>query len=136
VRRVDAPDVNPLVEDFGGSGERRGFEGAQTTVALEQTLDLAGKRASRQDAASAELKVAAAQAIGGILADGPGLSVAFAVEVAALALAAVLFSRIATDPPAPTGKSVFRDLVEGLRYVRHNRRCWASCCWGRFPACC
>jgi len=59
-------------------------------------------------------------AIGGILADGPGLSVAFAVEVAALALAAVLFSRIATDPPAPTGKSVFRDLVEGLRYVRHN----------------
>lgn len=59
-------------------------------------------------------------AIGGILADGPGLSVAFAVEVAALALAAVLFSRIVTDPPAPTGKSVFRDLVEGLRYVRHN----------------
>lgn len=59
-------------------------------------------------------------AVGGILADGPGLSVAFAVEVAALALAAVLFSRIATDPPAPTGKSVFRDLVEGLRYVRHN----------------
>ena len=59
-------------------------------------------------------------AVGGILAGGPGLSVAFPVEVAALALGAMLFSRIATDPPVPTGKSVFRDLVEGLRYVRHN----------------
>lgn len=59
-------------------------------------------------------------AVGGILADGPGLTVAFAIEVAALVLAALLFSLIATDVPVPTGKSVGRDLVEGLRYVWHN----------------
>ncbi len=59
--------------------------------------------------------------VGGIVADGAGLTVAFAVEVAALALAAVLFSLIAIDPPTPTGKSVLRDLTEGLRYVKNNR---------------
>ena len=58
--------------------------------------------------------------IGGVLADGYGLTWAFATEVAALGAAALLFSRIATDPPIPTGKSVFRDLIEGLRYVRRN----------------
>lgn len=56
-------------------------------------------------------------AVGGILADGAGLTVAFAAEVVALLLAAVLFSMIATDMPVPTGKSVSRDLSEGLHYV-------------------
>jgi MFS family permease len=58
--------------------------------------------------------------IAGIVADGFGLTVAFACEVTALGLAAVLFSLIATEPPVPTGKSVFRDLAEGVRYVRDN----------------
>jgi len=60
-------------------------------------------------------------ALGGLLADGPGLTTAFAVEVAALGLGALLFWTIATDAPVPTGKSVLRDLTEGLRYVRDNR---------------
>jgi MFS family permease len=59
-------------------------------------------------------------AVGGILADGAGLTLAFSVEVAALAVAALLFWTIATDAPVPTGKSVFHDLAEGLRYVRGN----------------
>lgn len=71
--------------------------------------------------------------LGGILADGAGLTVAFAVEVAALALAALLFSRIATDPPVPTGKSVFRDLTEGLRYVHHNKSLLGILALGTVP---
>lgn len=58
--------------------------------------------------------------LGGILADHVGLTSAFACEVIMLALAALLFSLIATDPPVPTGKSVFRDLAQGVAYVRDN----------------
>jgi len=58
--------------------------------------------------------------LGGLLADGPGLTFAFATEVAMLAAAALLFSRVATDMPVPTGRSVRADLVEGLRYVRRS----------------
>jgi hypothetical protein len=57
-------------------------------------------------------------ATGGIVADGISLTGAFAVEVSLLALAALLFWRIATDAPVPTGKSVGRDLVDGLRYIK------------------
>ena len=60
-------------------------------------------------------------AIGGVIADGFGLTAAFTVEVAMLGIAALLFSLIATDAPVPTGKSVFRDLIEGLRYVNRER---------------
>jgi MFS family permease len=60
-------------------------------------------------------------ALGGIIADGVGLTSAFAFEVAALACAAVLFSLIVTDNPMPTGKSVFRDLEEGVKYVWANK---------------
>ncbi|MEP6870792.1 MAG: MFS transporter [Anaerolineaceae bacterium] len=58
--------------------------------------------------------------LGGFLADGPGLTFAFATEVLMLAAAALLFSRIATDMPVPSGRSVRADLVEGLRYVRRS----------------
>ena len=58
--------------------------------------------------------------VGGLLADGPGLTFAFLVEVVMLAAAALLFSRIATDMPVPSGRSVRADLAEGLRYVRHS----------------
>ncbi len=57
-------------------------------------------------------------ATGGFVADGVSLTAAFAVEVALLAIGALLFWRIATDPPVPTGKSVGRDLVDGLRYIK------------------
>jgi MFS family permease len=57
-------------------------------------------------------------ATGGIVADGVSLTAAFAVEVALLAVGALLFWRIATDAPVPTGKSVGRDLVDGLHYIK------------------
>jgi hypothetical protein len=50
-----------------------------------------------------------------------GLPVAFGIEVAMLASAAVLFGRIASDRPEATGRSVRADLVEGVRYVRGHR---------------
>ncbi len=55
--------------------------------------------------------------VGGLLADGPGLTFAFASEVAALLSAAMLFGRIATDLPVPSGRSVRHDLAEGVRYI-------------------
>lgn len=57
-------------------------------------------------------------ALGGVVADHLGLTSAFGFEVVSLAVAAILFSLIATDLPVPTGKSVFRDLTQGLQYVR------------------
>ena len=57
-------------------------------------------------------------ALGGLVADGWGLTAAFGIEVAALALAAALFFFIATDPPEPTGKSVRHDLAAGIQYLR------------------
>lgn len=55
--------------------------------------------------------------IGGVLADTAGLTVTFAVQTAVLALAMVLFGRVQTDQPVPSGRSVRGDLVDGLRYV-------------------
>jgi len=58
--------------------------------------------------------------VGGLLADGFGLTWAFVAEVAALALAAQIFLRIPTDTPTPTGKNVWGDLRAGLTYVRQS----------------
>lgn len=57
-------------------------------------------------------------AVGGITAESHGLAVAFAIEVALLALGAGLFARIRTGTPEASRKSVLRDLADGLRYVR------------------
>jgi MFS family permease len=54
---------------------------------------------------------------GGLLSDAAGLPVAFAAEAALLGAAALLFWRIATDRPVPTGRSVRADLAAGVRYV-------------------
>lgn len=59
-------------------------------------------------------------AVGGLLADGFGLTWAFVAEVAMLALAALIFSRVPTDTPVPTGKNVWGDLKAGLAYVRQS----------------
>lgn len=71
--------------------------------------------------------------LGGILADGAGLTFAFGAEVAMLGIAALLFSLIATDVPVPTGKSVFRDLGEGLKYVHVNRSLLGILALGTVP---
>ncbi len=57
---------------------------------------------------------------GGLLADGIGLTSGFSAEVVLLALGAVIYSRIATDRPQPSGHSIRRDLAEGLRYARRS----------------
>lgn len=56
--------------------------------------------------------------LGGLVADGAGLTAGFGLEVILLTAGAIVFSRIATDTPAPTGHSIRKDLAEGLRYAR------------------
>jgi MFS family permease len=58
--------------------------------------------------------------VGGVVSDSLGLTVAFACEVAMLSFAAVSFSRITTDAPVPTGRHIFHDLAEGIRYIRRS----------------
>ena len=55
--------------------------------------------------------------LGGLLADGFGLAVAFAAETALLVAGAAMFAGVATRPPAPSGRNVLGDLAEGVRYV-------------------
>lgn len=55
--------------------------------------------------------------VAGIVVDARGLTTAFALEVVLLSLGAFVFSRVRTPPPTPTGRSVFGDLVDGVRYV-------------------
>jgi len=58
--------------------------------------------------------------LGGLVADSAGLTVAFALEVALLTLAAGFFSRIVTDQPLPSGRSMLADLAEGIRYASRH----------------
>jgi len=54
---IPNPTLSAEVEDFGGSGESRGFDTAQTTIAFEQTIELGGKRAARKRTTTAEMKL-------------------------------------------------------------------------------
>jgi MFS family permease len=56
--------------------------------------------------------------LGGLLSDVFNLTTAFAVEVAFLLTGALLATRIRVPKPVPTGKSVWADLADGVRYVR------------------
>lgn len=47
VDRPPNPEIEALVEDFGGSRVRRGFGDSQTTVALSQVVELGDKRTKR-----------------------------------------------------------------------------------------
>ena len=53
------PELSLEVEEFGGTGGRAAFRGAQTTLALTQVLQLGGKRAKREKAAALERDLAA-----------------------------------------------------------------------------
>lgn len=46
------PELLVEVEEFGGRGERRGFDGTETTVQVGQPLELGGKRGKRTRVAS------------------------------------------------------------------------------------
>jgi cobalt-zinc-cadmium efflux system outer membrane protein len=48
------PELVTEFEDFGGSGNRRAWESAQTTLSLSQLVELGGKRAKRRRAAALE----------------------------------------------------------------------------------
>ena len=50
------PELSVEVENFAGSGEFRGTRGLETTVALNQRLDLGGRRSARVGVARAELE--------------------------------------------------------------------------------
>jgi cobalt-zinc-cadmium efflux system outer membrane protein len=52
------PELELEVEEFAGSGPRRGFVGAETTIRLSQLVELGGKRAARSRLAEAEQKLA------------------------------------------------------------------------------
>ena len=51
------PELSVEVENFGGTGELSGIESLETTLAVNQRLDLGGRREARVKAARAELAV-------------------------------------------------------------------------------
>ena len=51
------PELSVEVENFAGTGELRGLRSTETTVALNQRLDLGGRRSARVNAAQAALEV-------------------------------------------------------------------------------
>ncbi len=53
------PELDVAVENFGGSNETSGFNGAETTVALSQSIELGGKRGKRRETAMLTADVAA-----------------------------------------------------------------------------
>ncbi|SCW88965.1 outer membrane protein, cobalt-zinc-cadmium efflux system [Sphingobium faniae] len=50
------PVLNVEVENFAGTGPYSGFNGTETTVSINQRLDLAGRRRARMTLAEAELR--------------------------------------------------------------------------------
>ncbi|MGH8069403.1 MAG: TolC family protein [Candidatus Entotheonellia bacterium] len=53
------PEIGVEVENFAGSGEFRGFDAAETTIALGQLVELGGKRLRRARVAALERDLAA-----------------------------------------------------------------------------
>lgn len=51
------PELSVEVENFAGTGELRGLRSTETTVAVNQRLDLGSRRSARVNAARAELEV-------------------------------------------------------------------------------
>jgi len=52
------PELGVEVEDVGGTGEKRRFDGAETTIQLGQLIELKGKRRKRTRVASLEKELA------------------------------------------------------------------------------
>jgi|GEM_PF-1325924 len=72
-------------------------------------------------------------AVGGVVAEARGLALAFALEAVLLAAAALLFGRIRTPQPAPSGRSVLGDLADGVRYVAREPALRALVALGAIP---
>ncbi|OGV46397.1 MAG: hypothetical protein A2X46_10570 [Lentisphaerae bacterium GWF2_57_35] len=52
------PEIEIEAEEFGGSEERKGYDAAQTTLSLSQSVELGGKRGKRQRVAQSEARLA------------------------------------------------------------------------------
>jgi len=52
------PELETSVENFGGQNDQSGFKGAETTVQVNQLIELGGKRLKRKHAANLETKLA------------------------------------------------------------------------------
>ncbi|WP_395622343.1 TolC family protein [Sphingomonas daechungensis] len=51
------PELSVEVENFGGTGELKGLRSTETTVSLNQRLDLSGRRSARVAAARADIEL-------------------------------------------------------------------------------
>lgn len=100
-----------------------GSAGAFTNPARQSLLPMLVTRAQLQNAVIFGTMgfMSAFQFLGpsiaGLITEAYGLTVAFTLEVLLLALGAAVFARVRTDQPAPTGRNVIGDLMDGLRYV-------------------
>lgn len=57
------PEAVLEIENFGGEDEQEGFDGAETTLGLEQEIEIAGKRGKRTEVADYGLQITQQQAI-------------------------------------------------------------------------
>jgi MFS family permease len=62
----------------------------------------------------------AGPSLAGLVVDASGLATAFSLEVALLAVGAAVFAGLRTGPVAPSGRDVFGDLADGLRYAARH----------------
>ena len=56
--RLPNPELGVRAEEFGGTGETSGFDGAETTIEVSQLIELADKRAKRAHAAQLDKELA------------------------------------------------------------------------------
>lgn len=77
------PTLGLVVENAAGSGPYKDFDGAETTLSIEQPLELGGKRAARTSAAQADLAAARARAAQGQVDFARDLALAYAEAEAA-----------------------------------------------------
>ncbi|SFJ69457.1 TolC family protein [Caulobacter sp. UNC279MFTsu5.1] len=77
------PTLGLVVENVAGSGPYQDFERAETTLSIEQPLELGGKRAARTSAARADLAAAQARAALGQVDFARDLALAYADAEAA-----------------------------------------------------
>jgi cobalt-zinc-cadmium efflux system outer membrane protein len=77
------PILGLVVENAAGSGPYKDFDSAETTLSIEQPLELGGKRAARSSAAQADLAAAQARAAQGQIDFARDLALAYAHAEAA-----------------------------------------------------
>ena len=77
------PILGLMVENAAGSGVYKDFDSAETTLSVEQPLELGGKRAARTSAAQADLVAAQARAAAGQVEFARDLALAYANAEAA-----------------------------------------------------